>query len=130
MLTSNYCVIHGDQLRKVEMTAPFTKEFEIEGTDSGASAVILLMLKGLTGDADPVEVSINGQITGKLYPNKNSDPESWFTQILHFSASEGSLNPNAKNSSTKNVIQIPAAGSTAKFDKFHVQNVVCFYKSV
>jgi hypothetical protein len=131
---SHYVVIQGDQARKIErsdsgeLTASFSKEFEIEGKDSGASAIVMLMIRGLTGDADPIAVHLNGKPIGRLYPNPSASPDSWFTQILHFSASEGSLFPNAKSNETKNLIQIPGDGDSAKFDKFYVQNIVCFYK--
>ncbi len=134
MTQSNFVVIQGDQPRKVEandqgeVTSRFVKEFQIDGVDSGGSAVVLLMIKGLTGDSEPVDVHINGVSIGRLHPNTNAHPESWFTHMLHFSASEGSLNPNPKNQSEANTIEIPGSGSNPKFGKFYLQNIVCFYK--
>ena len=62
MITSNHDVILGDQPRKVEInadgnvTSRFEKTFEIEGKDSGASAMVWVCVKGLVGDADPIDV--------------------------------------------------------------------------
>lgn len=133
MQNSNYVVIQGDQVRKIEMSgeklsSSYKKEFKIEGKDSGGSAIVFVMLKGLVGDAEPVEVHMNGTSIGRLFPNADASPESWHTQILHFSAREGALNPNAKESSEVNTIEIPGPGSPTKFGKFYVQNIVCYYK--
>lgn len=133
MANSGYVVIQGDQARKLEMdgdklVAGFTKEFQIDGKDSGQSAILILMVKGLVGDAEPIDVAINGASIGKIYPDKNGDVETWRTQILHFSASEGSLKPNAKSEETTNTIAIPADGSKPSFAKVYIQNLVCFYK--
>ncbi|MGB7328522.1 MAG: hypothetical protein WBD31_26835 [Rubripirellula sp.] len=136
MITSNHAVILGDQPRKVEIGADGSTvsatevEFAIDGTDSGASAMFFVSVKGLVGEkAEPVEVAVNGKAIGKLIPNKNADCDSWFTQTLHFSASEGSLNPNAKVESTKNVLRIPAEGTKAGEGKFYVQNIFVLYKA-
>ena len=100
METSNHEVILGDQPRKIvvgadgKIESEFKKEFEIAGKDSGASAVIWICVKGLVGDAEPVNVSINGKGVGRLMPNKNADADTWTTQMLNFSASEGSLLPS------------------------------------
>lgn len=131
---SNFVVIQGDQTRKVEkgqdgQLHTFTKEFTIDDVDSGKAAVVLVMVKGLTqADDKPVAVAINGKSIGHLYPNPGSDSEAWFTQVLNFSASEGSLLPNPKNAESKNTLEIPAPGSEAQFSRFYVQNIVCFYK--
>ena len=140
-MASNYTVILGDIIRKVEMgkdgqvSTSFRKEFEIEGVDSGNSSLVTLMVKGLTGDASPVNVELNGKYIGKIEPHPNASPESWFMQTLHFSPSEGNLNPNSKNNSTTNVLEIPGKlrkndkpEKTNKFQKFYLQNIVCFYK--
>ncbi|MEL6895341.1 MAG: hypothetical protein AAFP90_04490 [Planctomycetota bacterium] len=136
MITSNHAVILGDQPRKVEFGADgkevsaFTQTFEIDGKDSGQSAMFFLCVKGLVGEsAQPVEVAVNGQPIGKLMPNSNAAGESWFTQTLHFSKSEGSLNPNEKEASTENVIRIPAEGTGGGEGKFYVQNVFVLYKA-
>jgi hypothetical protein len=141
MAGSNYTVILGDVIRKVEMgkdgqvSNSFRREFEIEGVDSGASSIVTLMVKGLTGESSPVNVELNGQYIGKILPYPNASAESWFMQTLHFSPSEGSLNPNQKNDSTTNVLEIPSKlrkndkpEKTNQFDKFYLQNIVCFYK--
>ena len=137
MITSNHAVILGDQPRKVEIAADGSEasateiEFVIDGNDSGASAMFFVSVKGLVGEkAEPVEVSVNGKSIGKLIPNKNADCESWFTQTLHFSASEGSLNPNCKQESTKNVLRIPAEGTKSGEGKFYVQNIFVMYKAI
>ena len=137
----NYVVIQGDSRRKVEMgedgvvASSFRKEFKLDGPDSGGSTIVILMIQGLTGAASAVNVDLNGKHIGKIHPNPNADPNSWFTQILHFSASEGNLRPNAKDDGTVNVIEIPGklrknenAENTNNFGKMYVQNVVCFYK--
>ena len=77
---------------------------------------------------EPVDVEINGRCIGRLQPNAEAGAESWFVQTLHYSASEGSLNPNDDNSSTSNTIQIPGKNSALKFDKFYVQNITVLYK--
>ncbi len=131
---SNFVVIQGDQTRKVEKSQDgelhaFTKEFMIEDIDSGKAAVVLVMVKGLNqADDKPVAVAINGKTIGYLYPNHGADSEAWFTQVVNFSASEGSLLPNPKNAESKNILEIPAPGSEAHFGRFYVQNIVCFYK--
>jgi hypothetical protein len=131
---SNFVVIQGDQTRKVEKSQngqihAFVKDFTIEDTDSGKAAVVLVMVKGLTqADDKPVAVAINGKTIGYLYPNHGADSEAWFTQIINFSASEGSLLPNAKNPESKNTLEIPAPDSEMHFKRFYVQNIVCFYK--
>jgi len=134
MITSNHEVILGDQPRKIEMadgklTASFQKEFTIDGKDSGASAMVFLAMKGLIGDAQPVDVDLNGVCIGKITPVANADANSWFTQMLHFSASEGSLNPNDRSSSEINTLQIPGRASALKFDRFYVQNIMVLYKA-
>jgi len=130
-------VILGDQPRKVEIGADGKEasateiEFKIDGKDSGASAMFFFSVKGLVGeDAQPVEVSVNGNAMGKLMPNQNADGDSWFTQTLHFSASEGTMNPNKKEVSRKNVLRIPSEGTTAGPGKFYVQNIFVLYKAV
>ncbi|MGB0387123.1 MAG: hypothetical protein ACPGWR_20085 [Ardenticatenaceae bacterium] len=141
MLSGNYVVIQGDSRRKIEMgkdgsvSSAFRKEFKLDGPDSGASGLVMLMIKGLVGDASPVNVELNGNYIGKIHPNPNASPDSWFTQILHFSASEGKLRPNKKDDGVTNVIQIPGesrkhekAENVNQFQKFYVQNVICFYK--
>lgn len=131
---SNFVVIQGDQTRKVEKSQDgqlhaFTKEFSIDDVDSGQAAVVLVMVKGLNqADDKPVAVAINGKTIGYLYPNSGADSEAWFTQVINFSASEGSLLPNAKNTESKNTLEIPASGSESRFSRFYVQNIVCFYK--
>jgi hypothetical protein len=126
-MASEFVVIQGDQQRKVEPNEPYRKEFKIEGMDSGASAIVYLMIKGFT-EGDPVEVAINGSSIGQIFPQGNVNPEAWFTQMLHFSASEGALNPNPKNSSEVNTIEIPGPGGSKNFPKFYIMNIVCFYK--
>lgn len=137
----NYVVIQGDSRRKIEMgkngevSSAFRKEFKLDGPDSGGSTVFIIMVQGLTGDASAVNVDINGKHVGKLHPNPNGSPDSWFTQILHFSASEGNLNPNAKSDDTVNVLEIPGklrknetSENTNNFNRMYIQNLVCFYK--
>ncbi len=135
MITSNHEVILGDQPRKIEaadgkVESKFELEFEVGAKDSGASAIVFLAVRGLVGaDAEPVDVDINGTCIGKLQPNANADENSWFTQMLHYSASEGSLKPNAKDDSRTNTIQIPGKDSKLHFDKFYVQNITVLYKA-
>ena len=137
----NYVVIQGDSRRKIEMgangeaTSVFRKEFELDGPDSGGSTIFMVMVQGLTGDATAVNVDINGKHVGKIHPNPNGGANSWFTQILHFSASEGNLRPNAKDDGTVNVLEIPGqlrknetAENTNNFGRMYIQNLVCFYK--
>ncbi len=136
MLTSNHEVVLGDQARKIEVDADgnitnkFEKEFTIGGRDSGESAMIFVCVKGLVGDAVPVTMDINGKSVGQLMPNANASPDSWFTQMLHFSASEGSLNPNTKSNETTNTISIPGKDSKPTAGRFYVQNIVILYKAV
>lgn len=136
MITSNHDVILGDQPRKIEIdengtvVSGFEKEFKIEGRDSGASSMIFITVRGLVGDADPIDVDINGRSVGRLMPNPEASPESWFTQMLHFSTSEGSLNPNDRTEETINTIQIPGKKSLLKPSKFYVQNIVVLYKAI
>ena len=136
MITSNHDVILGDQPRKIEIdesgnvVSSFAKEFKIEGKDSGASAMVFVSVKGLVGDAVPVDVDINGRSIGRLEPHAEASPESWFTQTLHFSTSEGSLRPNDRTDDDVNTIQIPGKGCAAKPGKFYVQNIVVLYKAI
>ncbi|TWU59385.1 hypothetical protein Poly51_21730 [Rubripirellula tenax] len=137
MITSNHAVILGDQPRKIEFgadgkeIAAYEQEFTIDGKDSGASAMFFVCVRGLVGkDAKPVEVAINGKSIGRLMTNQNADADSWFTQTLHFSASEGSMNPNAKEASEKNTIRIPAEGTVGGPGKIYVQNIFVLYKAV
>ena len=136
MITSNHDVILGDSPRNIvidadgNVTKKFEKKFKIDGKDSGASAMLWVCVKGLVGDAEPLDVDINGSCIGRLMPNTEASPNSWFTQMLHFSASEGSLNPNAKSDETANTIQIPGAESKGKEGKVQVQNIVILYKAI
>ena len=136
MITSNHEVILGDQPRKVEfdgdgnLVSTFEKEFKIEGKDSGMSAMVFLTVKGLVGDAEPIDVEINGNSIGKLMPNANAHPDSWFTQMLHFSAAEGSLYPSKSKDIETNTIKIPGSDNKGKAGKFYVQNIFVLYKAI
>ena len=135
-IVSDFTVIVGDN-SKIIGDADLHWEHSFPTNGAQGSALLMLMVSGLTW-ADPeqqqvVDVKINGQLVGHIYPYRWPTEElrlgaakHWHTQVINIGA--GVLKKSGNNTLELEAVPYPEATGTNAFDDFAVRDVVCFFK--
>lgn len=130
-ISSDHVVVLGDTNRRIGDGAILWEKDFGSGGASG-SAILMLMVKGLTYAEDPAKVLINRTEVGKIYPyryatreEREANKNHWFTQIINIGG--GILKTSGANEIRIEAVGYPESGSDA-FDDFYVRDVVIFFK--
>ena len=126
-------VIQGDVNRRIgDGALLWEKTFETGGA-VGSQAILTLMVKGLTYAEQPVNVKINNQVVGQIFPQRwptaqlrDAAAEHWTTQTINIGG--GVLKNSGSNELQIEAVGFPEATGTNAFDNFYLRDVVCFFQ--
>ena len=79
----NIKVIQGDANKGIGDTGGMIWEKDFDMDNPSGSAIIMLMVKGLTATESTVDVKINNKSIGKIFPYTDGNPDHWFTQVMN-----------------------------------------------
>lgn len=126
-IVTDMVVVRGDVNQHIGDSGdkPFWREtFTIENRTSGGFAVLMLMVKGLEYATNAVQVEINDQKVGDIFPNTGGTSH-WSTQILNIG---GSILKNGTNELRIFAVDWPGSQEGDLYDDFAVRDVVCFFQ--
>lgn len=125
-VVSDFTVVQGDVSKRIgDGAIIWEKRFRTDGAINTRPTILMFMVKGLTAAESSVEVKINGERVGVIFPYTGSDGDHWFTQIVN-------IGPRVLNDGD-NELQIvaesfPDAGRGDLFDDFYIRDAVCWFK--
>ena len=98
--------------------------FSTHGHHHGGNAVLVFMVRGLTG-SNGAEVRVNNKFIDTIDPYPGADSRHWFMQMINLTG--GALEPG------DNELQVNAAPHTNPsqgdiYEDFQLKNIVCIFQ--
>ena len=123
-IVSDFTLIQGDADQVIgDGSILWEKTFATNGRLDNQSAILMLMVQGLTGATADVDVVINGVVVGHIFRYNGAHASHWYTNIINI---EGGKLRDGDN--TLRLLAVPTAGGGGdNFDDFAVRDVVCFF---
>lgn len=126
IIASNFKVIQGDTSKRIgDGAEKYEKTFKAENYNAEYSAILMLMVKGLTATAKGATVLVNNEDIGTIEPYTGGNPSHWGTQIINIGAN---VLKKGTNKLEIEAVPHPNPQPGNKYDDFYVRDVVCFYQ--
>ena len=121
-------VVHGvrDGITIGDRRPVWEQRFETHGRERTGKAVLVFMVRGLTG-SNGAEVRLNNKVVGMIDPYPGADSRHWFMQMINITALPEILFDG------DNELQVNAAPHTNPssgdiYEDFTLKNVICIFQ--
>jgi len=132
VIVSDFVEIVGDSPVTIGDGLPlFETNFNTAGRFLGATAFLILNVRGLTYSTFNVEVKVNNNTVGSIFPygglsnaDRDETAKHWYTQMIALGITDLKDGDNELQISA---VKNPSPTAADTFDDFAVKNVYCFF---
>ena len=132
-ILADFVVVEGDETHLIgDQLFVWNATFKTDNVHATGSAMLMLMVRGLTQATQDVDVQLNGTRVGTIFRHTGADQEHWYTQIINIGSGilrDTNANPQLPNELTLEAVPIMGGGGSGNnFDGFRVRDIICFFQ--